>query len=184
MKRYCLIGLLALLFGCATAQSYTKPGVNFSNFKKIAVIKFDCPTSSAAQEVSDIIGLEFIKRGFHIIERSQLRAIVTEEELIQSGLIESNRSALKISGVNAIIVGSVSRYDCHPDKMIMFLMGSPFVLNTNNCHASVSLKMLDVQTGDIIWAANGAHSMNDVNMTANKVLVKVLELLKDQIPHP
>jgi curli biogenesis system outer membrane secretion channel CsgG len=124
MKGKILIGLLVFVLGCATAQSYTKPGVNFSNFKKIAVIKFDCPTSSVAQEVADIIGLEFIKRGFNVIERSQLRAIVTEEELIQSGLIESNRAALKISGVNAILVGSVSRYDCHPDKVIMFLMGS------------------------------------------------------------
>lgn len=56
------------------------------------------------------------------------------------------------------------------------------VLNTNNCQVSLSLKMLDVQSGEVVWAANGAHSLNAVNMTANKVLKEVISILRREIP--
>lgn len=180
MKRFGLI-LLTFLFvsACAASvQSYKRPGVKFSDYKKIAVVRFDSSDYGAGQEVSDTIGLEFIKRGFNVIERSQLRAVIDEEALVQSGLIESAKSALKISGVNSIVVGSISSYNCRP----CIIAAGSLALSTNNCHVSLSMKMLDVQTGDILWAANGAHSRNDVNMTANKVLKVVIEALADQIP--
>lgn len=185
MKRlYPLIGLFFLISACASVQSYSKPGINFSNFKKIAIVRFDCPNSGAGQEVADTIGLEFIKHGFNVIERSQLRAVINEEVLVQSGLVEQTRDALKVSGIDSIVVGSVGVYECRPDKVIAFLFGAPIVMNTNNCQASVSMKMLDVQTGDILWAANGSHSVNAVNTTANKVLKMVIDTLSEQIPSP
>jgi hypothetical protein len=110
MKRlFLLIGLLFLISACASSQSYKKPRVKFSNFKKIAVVRFDCPNSGAGQEVADTISLEFIKHGFNVIERSQLRTVVNEEALVQSGLVEQTRDALKVSGINAIVVGSIGK---------------------------------------------------------------------------
>ena len=183
MNRLALIVLAFLIISaCASTQSYKKPGVNFSHYKKIAVVRFDCSNYGAGQEVADNMGLEFIKKGFNVIERSQLRAVINEEALVQSVLIESAKSALNVSGVDAIVVGSISMYDCRPDKAVIFLMGSPFVMNTNNCQASLSMKMLDVKTGDILWAANGSHAVNAVSMTANKVLKIVIDDLSKQLP--
>jgi curli biogenesis system outer membrane secretion channel CsgG len=168
-----------LLSACtASVQSYKRPGVRFSDYKRIAVVRFDCSDYGAGQEVADTFGLELMRRGFNVIERSQLRAVINEEALVQSGLIESAKAALKVSGVDSIVVGSISSYNCRPGTIV----AGSLVLSTNNCHVSLSMKMLDVQTGDILWAANGAHSQNDVNMTANKVLKAVIEALADQIP--
>lgn len=182
MKKYFLFLILMVASGCATAQSYTKNGIDFKQFKKVAVVKLDCSNSAVGQEVADIVAFAFIKKGYNVIERSQLRSITDENALISSGLTETNKSALKLAGINAIIVGSVSRYDCQPDKVFAMIGLAPIVLNTNNCHASLSLKMLDVNSGDILWMANGANSKNDSNMTAHKVLQTVLELIEEKIP--
>lgn len=180
----CLPVLLSVIvLGCATAQVYMKPGINFSQYKRIAVLRFDSSFSSAVgQEVSDTIGLEFSRKGYNVIERSQLKAIIAEEQLEQYGLTEPNKIELRLAGINAIVVGSISRYDCFAHQQLIPFMGTIIPLITNNCHVSLSCKMLDVDTGELIWAANGAHSMDDVNMTANKVLQEVLKKISREIP--
>lgn len=40
MKKLFVIGLVLLSFGCIRVQSYVKPDANFSNLKKVALIKF------------------------------------------------------------------------------------------------------------------------------------------------
>lgn len=185
MNKISLFVLLVLLFtGCASTNSYRKPGVDFSKYEKIAVIKLDCSVNQATgQEVSDMVALEFIKKGYNVLERSQLKAVIDEEVLAMAGLTESNKSLLQLSGVNAIVVGSVSRYDCHPSKAPIFYMGALLaVMNTNTCFASLSLKLLDCKTGEIIWTANGSHSVQAVGMTPHKVLQNVINTLKEDIP--
>lgn len=176
--------LILFLTGCASTHSYTKPGVDFSNYEKIAIIKLDCSINQAVgQEVSDIVALEFIKKGYNVLERSQIKAVIDEEVLAMAGLTESNKKLLQLSGVNAIVVGSVSRYDCHPSIAPIFYMGMLLgVMNTNTCFASLSLKLLDCKTGEIIWTANGSHSVQAVGMTPHKVLQNVINTLKEDIP--
>ena len=176
--------LLFAICGCATAECYRKPDVDFSKYKRCAVVRFHCSSNpSVGQEVADAIALEFMKKGYNVIESSQLEAVLDEEDLRLYGLTESNKSALRLAGVSAIITGSVSRYNCHPSSAPIYYMGTLLgVMNTNNCHCSVSLKMIDVYTGEVLWAANGSHSVNAVNMTAHKVLREVLKKLSREIP--
>lgn len=112
-----------------------------------------------------------------------MRAVVDEEVLRLSGLTEESKRALQVSGVSGVVVGSVSRYDCVPSRIFLYLYGAGYYpINTNKCHASLSVKMLDVETGEVVWTANGAHSMEDINMTANKVLQEVLTIIHKNIP--
>jgi curli biogenesis system outer membrane secretion channel CsgG len=188
IRQITLFLLSAFLFlGCATATSYTKPGIDFSNYRKCAITQLDCASNpSVGQEVSDTIAIEFIRKGFNIIERSQLEAILEEEKLRQVGLLrEPTKEALLLSGIDSIVVGAVGSYYCAPSSVPIFFMGKILgVMPTNNCHASISLKMLDVRTGDILWAANGSHSKNGTNMTANKVLQVLLRRFSYEIPSP
>jgi len=182
-KVYSCLLLLLIVSACATADVYKKPGIDFSKYFKIAVVGFSClPNPTVGQEVADIVALEFLKQGYNVIERSQLRHILQEEKLKQVGLTEEAKSVLRLSGISAIIMGSVSRYDCRPSGIILPFMGTFIPMNTSDCHASLSLKMLDVQTGQVIWAANGSHSVNDVGMTASKVLRQVINIISLQIP--
>lgn len=182
---FCSLTLLSLFISaCATSESYKKPDVDFSKYKSCAVVRLHCSSDpSAGQEIADAMALKFMKKGYNVIERTQLEAVLDEEDLRLYGLTESNKSALRLAGVSAIITGSVSRYDCHPSSAPIYYMGTLLgVMNTNNCHCSVSLKMIDVYTGEVLWAANGSHSVNAVNMTAHKVLQEVLKQLSREIP--
>ena len=174
-----------IFFGCATATSYTKPGTDFSDYKKCAITQLECATNtSVGQEVADTIASEFLRKGFNVIERSQLEAILEEEKLRQIGLLkESTKEALLLSGIDSVVVGAVGSYHCVPTSLPerLFAPGVS-IFPTNTCHASISLKMLDVRTGDIVWAANGSHRKNGRNMTANKVLQELLRRFSQEIP--
>ncbi len=188
IRQITLFLLSAFLFlGCATATSYTKPGIDFSTFKKCAIAQLECASNpSVGQEVADTIAIEFIRKGFNVIERSQLEAILEEEKLRQIGLLrESTKETLLLSGIDSVVVGAVGSYYCAPSSVPIYFMGAILgVMPTNNCHVSISLKMLDVRTGDILWAANGSHSKNGSNMTANKVLQALLWRFSQEIPAP
>jgi len=183
IKIYFYLLIVLLLSGCATADVYKKPGVDFSKYSKIAIVGFSClPNPTVGQEVVDIVALEFLKKGYNVIERNQLSYILQEEKLKLVGLTEETKSKLRLSGICAIITGSVSRYDCRPSRALMPFMGTFIPMNTSDCHASLSLKMLDVQTGQVIWTANGSRSGNAASMTASKVLRRVINIISQQIP--
>lgn len=172
------------LYGCATPQiSIQKnPGVDFSKYKKVAVIKFECRNPIVGQEVSDRIALSFMKKGYNVVERSQLKSIIDENAIIAAGLTEANRSALKLGGVNASVIGTVTRYDCEQSKSAFTTKGGTRVTTKNLCHVSISIKMLNVQTGDILWGGQGSYSLRGSNMTAGKVLEKLIDKMEVEIP--
>lgn len=182
MKR--LIFLIFLIISCAQPQIavHKKPGIDFSNYKKIAVIKFDCSNESVGQEVADLISITLMEKDYDIAERSQLRAIIDENVIIKSGLTDSDISALKIRGVDVIIVGSVTRYDCEQSKHVVVTQYGGVAGTKNLCHASLSIKMLSLQNGDVLWAAQASHSKKGNGMTAGKVLQNILEDMNDRIP--
>jgi curli biogenesis system outer membrane secretion channel CsgG len=178
--------IIAILFiiGCATPQIliHTKPGTDFSQYRKVAVITLASNDQSLGQEVSDLIALTLMTRGFDVAERSQLRAIIDENVLIHSGLTDKDRSALRLEGVDIIIVGSVTRYDCEQSGYMIPTVHGPIAGSTNRCHASMSFKMVNVQNGDVLWAGQGSHSLKGGSMTAGKVLQRILGEMEKQIP--
>lgn len=168
------LGILFIISGCASVQSYSKPGVDFSKYKKIAIVKFYNPADPAVgQEVADILAMEFMRQGYTVVERSQLAAVIDEDKLLKSGLTSESKNSFQTMGVDSIFQGSVSRYGCQ--SSFVYLYGSP--IPTNVCHASFSMKMLDIQTGEVLWATNAAHSINDINATAHKVLLRIINKL-------
>ena len=179
------IGLLFFyITGCATPQilTHTKSGTDFSQFRKVAVITLASNDQSLGQEVSDFIALNLMKRGFDIVERSQLRSVIDENVLINSGLTEKDRSALRLEGVDIIIVGSVTRYDCEQSRFMVPTQYGPAGGTKNLCHASMSFKMVNVQNGDVLWAGQGSHSLKGNSMTAGKVLQNILKEMEKQLP--
>jgi curli biogenesis system outer membrane secretion channel CsgG len=183
-KPFIIMLSLMFLYGCATPQIsiQRKPGVDFSKYKKVAVIKFDCRNPIVGQEVSDRIALSFMKKGYNVVERSQLKSIIDENAITASGLTEANRAALKLGGVDASVIGTVTRYDCEQSKDAVTTKGRTRVTTKNLCHVSISLKMLNVQTGDILWGGQGSYSLRRSNMTAGRILEKLIEKMEAEIP--
>ena len=183
MRQFMVI-FLFLAVGCATPQvsTYTKQNIDFSQYKKVAVIKFDCKESSVGQEVSDRVALSFMNKGYNVVERSQLKAIIDENSIMAAGLTETTRSALQLGGIEALVVGSVTRYDCAQSTSAFLASGVAMATKKNLCHASISFKILNVQNGEVIWAGQGSHSLKGTDMTAGKVLQALIEKIEVQMP--
>ncbi len=180
--KFYILFFLLLIFGCAAVESYRKPGIDFYKYKRIAVVKFTDPSdSTVGQQVADRIALEFIKKGYTVLERNQLKSIIDEEKINQYGLTDSDRSTLQLSGVYAMVLGSVSRYTCFPQEPLPRLSYG-YDLDRNNCWVSLSFKMLDLQTNEVVLTAAGHLSMTDVDMTADNVLQELLKRLSTKIP--
>jgi len=184
--RKTVIICLSFLFlcGCATPHilTHSKPDADFSKYRKLAVIRFACSEPSIGQEVSDTIALHLMKRGYDIAERSQLSAVISENAIIDSGLTDKDRSALKLQGVDLLILGSVTRYDCQQSRFIVPSAYGAIGGSTNLCHASISLKMVNIQNGEVLWAAQGSHSLKGGSMTAGKLLQKVIKAMENKMP--
>lgn len=185
MRKSIFIWLFLLLFsGCATPEVVinSKTVSDFSTYRKIAVIRFPCNVPSVGQEASDEVALQLKKRGYAVADQSQLGEVINEKEIIHSGLTEKDRSALKRQGVDLLIMGSVARYECQESSTIFSsnygLVGGV----TNICHASMSLKIVNVQNGEILWDAFGLHSLDGGSMTADKVLQKVIKAMENRMP--
>ncbi len=148
-----LIGIFLLSSGCITVQSYTKPDVDFSKIKKIALIKLGAQDALLSQIVTDHVSLGFRKKGFNIIEKEQLKVIIDENVIMQSGLTEQDRKTLSLAGVDGVIVGTVRLRTYRTGSV----GASPNLLigkSTEKEKLQLSVKMYDIRNGDVVWSAN------------------------------
>jgi len=184
--------IILLLIGCATApeiitDSYLKPGIDFSKFERVAVTGFtDAPNApGSGEEIADIAGLEMLKKGYDILERNQVEVILQEQKLGLSGLLESGtvNQVGKILGVKAIITGTVGSY--HREKVyqegaeINFLGRMKQLTRivipggeTLRYEVSLTMKMVDVESGAVIWMASGSLSGSETSANLAKKIIR------------
>ena len=148
-----LLGIVLLSLGCITVQSYTKPDVDFSKIKKIALIKLGAQDASLSQIVTDELTLVFRKKGFNIIEKEQLKVIIDENTIIQSGLRETDRNTLALAGIDAVFVGAVI--------MKKESRGDPIAL---------SLKMFDIKSGVVLWIGKIQVDSNQLDIAVKRLV--------------
>jgi curli biogenesis system outer membrane secretion channel CsgG len=101
-----------LLSSCAVESVVLKPGYDFKQIKRVAVIDFSDAAYSpnSGSLVSDLFVKYMLKTGYNVVERNELAAILREHQLSVQGILngEQVKEFGKISGVDAIITGSIS----------------------------------------------------------------------------
>jgi len=130
--------MLIIVTGCATGSSFVKHGYNFAALDRVAVVEVTGANNNRAaqNEVADLFAMELLKRGYDVIERTQVEKILQEQEFQTSGAT----SALdpvemgRILNVDAIVIANVSE------------LGE---------HISMTAKMTDVETGSLLWIGEG-----------------------------
>jgi hypothetical protein len=146
MRAVCVSMLLAVLVvaGCASSsgESYAAAGYNFANLDKVAIVEVTGRVygDAAKNQVSNFFTMELMKKGYAVVERSQIKQILKEQEFQSSDLtsVEGRAKVKEIWNVPAIMVIDVPKYD--------------------NEKLSMSAKLLDVQTGEVLWIGTGEGS--------------------------
>lgn len=188
------LALLAalILSSCSTQSIVLKKGFNFGQIKRVAVLQFKDPSSastgfmiasaSSAQSTGAMVAQLFVKyllrAGYNLVERDELDAILREKELSESNLMNPETvRKLKLSGIDAIVTGTVTRYA--PEQNFFQNGYEQFT----PAQVGITCRMIDAGTGEILWA--GADTYDAVNtqtafdyLTSSLVMDLTTELLK------
>jgi hypothetical protein len=131
--------LAAASGGCSSAQSQTAAGFNFGAIDKIAVIKVDTVIGSKAadEQIANFFNMELMSKGYTVIERSQIAAVLAEQKF-QAGDVTTSEGAAqagRILNVPAVMLVSVPSWG---EKIEM------------------TAKIVKVEDGSILWIGSGS----------------------------
>jgi len=187
MKNIKLTLLLAplMLAACATPNVAVNPRADFSSIKRVAVLSFSGAQGDLA---ADLMTQSLIGHGAEVIERQRLDAVMKEQSLTASSSFDpaTARQLGKLLGVDAIFVGTVAQStpessyivsgaqhaivanvtqvangSVYSEGSVMGMPNSQILSTTAN--VSLVSRMVDVQTGSILWSASMAYEGFDIS---------------------
>ncbi len=151
--------------------------------KRVAVMDFDFSSISnpsilssfpgIAKGTSDMLVNSLVNTGaYSVIERSQIEAILAEQNLGASGAVNVSTAAEigKILGVKYIILGSVTQFDIQ-EKNSGFSVGGLFGSKKRKVQTNVQLnaRIIDTGTAEILGAFEGQGSMEQKDSSTSVV---------------
>ncbi len=145
MRTLCVCTLLVVLVtgGCASqkGESYARAGFNFSTLDKVAVLEVSGAVrgEAAKNQIADFFNMELVKRGYTPVVRSEVQALLKEQEF-QASDITSDAGAAKageILNVPAVLLVNIPTYK---EEMNM------------------TAKIISVEDGGILWVGSASGS--------------------------
>ncbi|MEO1520748.1 MAG: CsgG/HfaB family protein [Cyanobacteria bacterium J06633_2] len=154
------------------AQSSTRP--------RIAVLDFDfTPTIGSylsafpgfAEGVSVVLVDRLVNGGnYTVVERSQIEAILREQNLGASGRVDASTAAQigRILGVEAVVIGSITQFDYDVRDRGVRVFGVGTRRQVVDAEVRLNARMVNTSTAEIIRTAEGVGTAED---SADSVVV-------------
>lgn len=156
MKPTALLLAAALLPACASTkgESYTKAGFDPNSITRTAVVDGNNPTYKieTRQTLVDTVQMEFLKRGWPVVERSNIQKALDEVKF-QNGEITSPADRQKVGEILNV------------DALTFVNIGG------TNEDMSVTIKMIDVESGELLWMGSGDSDLGQGMSTLTGALV-------------
>jgi len=142
-----LVGVLLTAIavaGCASsdAESTAVAGYNFGNLDKIAIVEVTGRVygETAKNQISNLVTMQLMKKGYTFIERKDVKAILKEQEFQASDLTTDIGAAKagQILNVPAVMMIDIPKFKGEKIEM--------------------SAKLIDVENGTILWMGTGSGS--------------------------
>ena len=176
--------LSAVFSGCASTKTVAKKGFDFSSIKKVAVLKFS--GNGGAAVVNEFIR-QFLSAGINVVDKTDVEVIADAKSLgvdavISGNVVEFNPSnKLLIFKEKGNIVLSDRAYPISGTTVMP--SGSAFGLEDANVYSvsasvSVSAKMTDTATGEVVWSDSNSNEALDINTAVGLVVSSFKRSLK------
>lgn len=187
VRRLAIFGVL-LFSGCITPQIAVNQHADFSRINRVAVATFGGPGGDVA---ADLLTQDLLQHGADVIERQRLDAVLQEQNLAQSNILDpaTVKKIGEILGVDAIFVGTVAENvasqsylvtshrhgynvngvtpvgsgSIYPEGPAIGVPDSQVI--TSAAQASVIARMVDVETGSILWSGRMSYEGLDSQTT-------------------
>lgn len=191
MNKLLLLPALCLLSACVTPKVAVNPRADFGAIKRVAVLSFNGPRGDLA---ADLMTQSLLEHGADVVERQRLDSVMREQSLTASSAFDPStaRQLGKLLGVDALFVGTVAESTPQSSYIVnqsenprtttitpvsggtVYSEGS--VLGMPNSQllsttANVSLlsRMVDVQTGSVMWSASMSYEGFDISSAMNGI---------------
>ena len=191
MKNILIILILPFLAACATPKVAFNPRADFSSVKRVAVLSF---AGTKGDLAADLMTQSLIEHGADVIERQHLDAVMKEQSLTASSAFDpaTAKQLGKLLGVDALFVGTVaestpqSSYivsqsqnprnttitqvsggNVYSEGSVMGMPNSQLLSTTAN--VSLVSRMVDVQTGAILWSASMPYEGFDISSAMSAI---------------
>lgn len=183
-----LFSFLALLFGCVP-RTAIKKGYDFTRINRIGVLEFTSYRKHiyAGNAVTDEFIRQLIFRDIDVVERERLESLLREQRLAGSKYLdpETVKQVGKILGVDALITGTVTKYIAE-DRETIYFRDEDGNIKTEvflkRAEVGVSARMIDVETGLIVWASSYTYESFDIEGAIRGVASRLLNSLKKAWP--
>jgi curli biogenesis system outer membrane secretion channel CsgG len=175
------------LAGCAQPQVAVNPRADFRSIHRVAVATFGGPGGDVA---ADLLAQNLLQHGADVVERSRLDAVLQEQNLAGGKVLDpaTVKRLGKILGVDAIFVGTVAANVPSQSYLVTgtrdginlntvtpvqgsLSVGSPVLgvpdsqVVTSAAQASLIARMVDVETGSILWSGSMSYQGLDSQST-------------------
>ena len=135
---WCML-LVPVVFmaGCASAEGTIRAGYDFSKLDRLAVVQVTGAVGGeGANTVADLLGAEFMARGYTMVERQNVQALLTEHNFQASNVTtkEGAVQAGQILNVRGLVVVNVNEF---------------------NENISLTARIIDAEDGGWAWTASG-----------------------------
>jgi hypothetical protein len=148
------LSLVVVVTGCATGSSFVKPGYDFGKLSRVAVVEVTGANGNQAaqNEVADLFAMELLKRGYDVVERTQVQQILNEQDFQAGGAT---------SPVDAVRVGRILN------------VSGIMVVNVPELGENVAMtaKMIHAETGTLLWMGEGTGKVGGGLRTVGGALV-------------
>lgn len=172
-----------LLAGCAAPKVAVNPRADFSGIKRVAVLSFSGPKGDLA---ADVMTQSLLAHGADVVERQRLDSVMREQSLTASSAFDpaTARQLGRLLGVDALFVGTVAESTPHSTYIVSqsanpqanvtqvggssvysegTVMGMPSAqLLSTTANVSLLSRMVDVETGSVMWSASMAYEGFDI----------------------
>jgi len=192
MKTRLLLLSLSLLAACVTPKVAVNPRANFSAIKRVAVISFGGPKGDLA---ADLMTQSLMEHGADVIERQRLDSVMKEQSLTASSAFDpaTAKQLGRLLGVDALFVGTVAESTPQSSYIVSqsknprettvtqvngggtvysegSVMGMPnSQLLSTTANVSLISRMVDVQTGSVLWSASMAYEGFDITSAMSAI---------------
>ncbi len=203
MKKTAII--LIILFAVIIQSCASMKAIPYEKRLLIAVIIFQNKTGDPQIDkqlepiMSTFINNLQESKQVRLIERGRLDAIIKEQNLGMSGLIDPNKASEvgKLAGADAVCIGDIHMADIDGDEVGIAAIGIKATDKT--IEVKVSSRIIDSETGEILASGNGtgtadiesfkigdkldlSNSKGELKNAVDDAAVKACESLIEKIP--
>jgi curli biogenesis system outer membrane secretion channel CsgG len=173
MKKLVVYGigfLLVLVAVSAPAFSQEKPRIAVLEFENKAGVSWWYETGAGAAQ--DIFVTQLVKSGrFRVLDRERLNAILSEQDFSVSGRIDSSTAvaAGKVVGVKYFVTGALTEWEHTQSSGSTGRFLKSIRGKKTKFAAAMNARVIDAETGDIIWADEATADDKKYKVTVSGV---------------